>query len=65
MSEEEKKANVFEVSLEPGRAPTLKQLERAYIERILALAGNNKAKAVKMLGIGRTTLYRKLGMRRT
>lgn len=58
-SEEERH---FEINLD---APiSLRELERRYIERVLALCGGNKTKAFKVLGIGRTTLYRKLGLRK-
>jgi two-component system response regulator HydG len=39
---------------------TLQLLERRYITRVLALLGNNKARAALRLGIDRRTLYRKL-----
>lgn len=52
----------FEVNLETPIP--LRDLERKYIERVLALCKGNKTKAFKVLGIGRTTLYRKLGMRK-
>jgi DNA-binding NtrC family response regulator len=38
----------------------LDQIEREVILRTLALAGGNKAKAARMLGIGLKTLYRRL-----
>ena len=38
----------------------LKQLERRAILRALKLAANDKARAARLLGIGKTTLYRKL-----
>ena len=37
---------------------TLEQLERRYVVRVLALVGNNKARAAQRLGIDRRTLYR-------
>lgn len=39
---------------------TLEQLERRYVLRVLALLGNNKARAAQRLGIDRRTLYRKI-----
>ncbi|MBX3463868.1 MAG: sigma 54-interacting transcriptional regulator [Planctomycetes bacterium] len=41
----------------------LAQLERWAIERALAAAKGNKAEAARLLGIGRRTLYSKLGQR--
>ncbi len=43
-----------------GEAPTLDQLERQHIIKVLKQAANNKTQAAKMLGIGTATLYRKL-----
>jgi DNA-binding NtrC family response regulator len=54
----------FEVDLEEQPPPTLKEVEKRYIETVLERCGGNKSKAFKVLGIGRTTLYRKLGMRK-
>ncbi|MET0386684.1 MAG: sigma-54 dependent transcriptional regulator [Polyangiales bacterium] len=39
---------------------SLAQLERAYIRRILEKTGGHKAKAAKILGLDRRTLYRKV-----
>lgn len=41
--------------------PTLREVERRYIVRVLALVANNKTLASRVLGIDRKTLYRKLG----
>ena len=38
--------------------------ERALVERVVAECGGNQAEAARRLGIGRTTLYRKLGRAR-
>lgn len=43
-----------------GESLTLDELERAYIYRIMDRVGGNKSRAAELLGIDRTTLYRKL-----
>ena len=43
-----------------SKAYTLKDLEREYIMRVLENTGGNKTEAAKILGVDRTTLYRKL-----
>jgi two-component system, NtrC family, response regulator HydG len=40
---------------------TLEELEDGYIRRVLAFTGGNKQRAARILGIGRKTLYRRLG----
>lgn len=40
--------------------PTLEELERKYIEKVLASTGQNKSQAAKILGIHPTSLFRKL-----
>jgi DNA-binding NtrC family response regulator len=54
----------------PGDAPaesgvrlqvqSLGDMELSYILRVLAVVGGNKASAARLLGVDRTTLYRKL-----
>ena len=39
---------------------TLADLEREYIGKVLESTQGNKSEAAKMLGVDRTTLYRKL-----
>ncbi|MBI5501908.1 MAG: sigma-54-dependent Fis family transcriptional regulator [Deltaproteobacteria bacterium] len=47
---------------EAGRQlPSLEQVEREHIRRMLALADGNRARAARWLGISEKTLYRKLG----
>jgi two-component system, NtrC family, response regulator HydG len=43
-----------------ARRPTLEQLERDYIQSVLASVGGSKREAAGILGIDRKTLYRKL-----
>jgi DNA-binding NtrC family response regulator len=43
------------------KALDLASVERWAIERALSLARGNKAEAARLLGIGRRTLYDKLG----
>lgn len=42
------------------RQPTLKELEKIYILKILEQCGGKQKDTAKILGIGRTTLWRKL-----
>ncbi len=51
---------VFGGGDDPATFPTLDELERRYIQRVLAAVGGNKALAARMLGLDRRTLYRKL-----
>jgi len=44
----------------PHTLPTLEELERRHIERAISACGGNLSQAARVLGIGRTTLYRKL-----
>ncbi len=43
--------------------PSLEEVERAYIERVLQMADGNKSKAARILGVDVTTLWRKLKTR--
>lgn len=45
---------------ELGANPSLEEMEKAYILRVLKEAGNNQSKASQLLGIDRKTLYLKL-----
>src|SRR5262249_23611060 len=42
-----------------GGVPDLRALEERHIRRVLRLAGGNKSRAARLLGISRRTLYRK------
>jgi DNA-binding NtrC family response regulator len=53
-------ARVAPQVVEPGRIQTLAELEREAIGAALAATAGNKARAAALLGIDRTTLYRKL-----
>ncbi|MEO0812423.1 MAG: helix-turn-helix domain-containing protein, partial [Myxococcota bacterium] len=46
------------IVIPPGQ--TLAQVERQVIEHTMAVCNNNRSKVALKLGIGRTTLYRKL-----
>jgi transcriptional regulator with PAS, ATPase and Fis domain len=43
-----------------SKSCTLRDLEREYIKRVLESTGGNKTEAAAILGVDRTTLYRKL-----
>jgi DNA-binding NtrC family response regulator len=45
---------------ESERLVSLEELEKKYIEQVLNAVGGNKASAARVLGVDRTTLYRKL-----
>ncbi|MDY0060216.1 MAG: sigma-54 dependent transcriptional regulator [Myxococcota bacterium] len=45
----------------PDSLPTLAEVERRYIQLVLDTVGQNKARAARILGMDRTTLYRRLG----
>jgi two-component system response regulator HydG len=44
----------------PGALRTLAEVEREHVQRVLAACGGRHAEAASILGIGRTTLWRKL-----
>ena len=46
-------------SLAAGSVANLRVLEENHIQRVLKLAGGNKSRAARLLGISRRTLYRK------
>jgi two-component system response regulator HydG len=45
---------------DPRQMPSLEDLEKNYIQRVLEAVGGNKTRAANVLGIDRRTLYRKL-----
>lgn len=47
--------------LEPLEFPPLREMERGYIQQVLAAAGQNKSQAARILGISRATLREKIG----
>ena len=51
---------LLEAALDSSTLPSLGEIERQYIERVLAHYDGNKRKAAEALGIGRRTLYRRL-----
>ena len=53
-------ANAAFATFVGDRVPTLDELERAHILKVLELCDNQKTKAAQMLGINRTTLWKKL-----
>ena len=44
----------------PQRVPTLEEIERRHIVKVLNIAEGNKTQAARMLGLDRKTLYRRL-----
>ena len=57
---EHESANLVVDSDDPVHLPTLDQLERRYVARVLKAVAGNKAQAARVLGVDRRTLYRKL-----
>ena len=49
-----------EIRGEPGSIPSLEEVERRHITRVLAAAHGNKTLAARILGVDRKTLHRKL-----
>jgi DNA-binding NtrC family response regulator len=47
-----------EASEAGGELPTLEEVERRHVERVLESVAGNKARAAKILGINRATVYR-------
>jgi len=53
----------LEIELDPKSLLPLSEVVRRYIDAVLELKDGNKAKTALALGVGRTTIYRKLGLR--
>ncbi len=45
---------------DPSALPSMEEVERQYMRKVLEAVGGNKAQAARILGIERKTLYRKL-----
>jgi DNA-binding NtrC family response regulator len=52
--------DLFPLTEAVAKVYTLKELERHYIMRVMEAASGNKTEAARILGVDRTTLYRKL-----
>jgi len=50
----------FSLRLIEGRPPTLDELEKAYIERLLAYTGGNRTQAARLLGVSYPTIAKKI-----
>jgi propionate catabolism operon transcriptional regulator len=59
---------LFEEAAAPAREPDLRATrqasERSHVDRVVAECGGNLSEAARRLGVGRSTLYRKLAERR-
>ena len=51
---------VLVASNDPTELVSLEEVERRYVERVMQAVGGNKRRAAEILGLDRTTLYRKL-----
>jgi two-component system response regulator HydG len=57
---EYKPSHVLVASNDPSELVSLAEVERRYVERVMQAVGGNKRQAAQILGLDRTTLYRKL-----
>jgi DNA-binding NtrC family response regulator len=57
---EHKSKSVVVATDDPDDLPTLEDLERRYIGRVLEITAGNKSHAARILGVERRTLYRRL-----
>ncbi len=55
-----KTSHVLVASQDPQELVSLAEVEKRYIARVMQAVGGNKTAAAKLLGIDRTTLYKKL-----
>jgi DNA-binding NtrC family response regulator len=53
-------ASIVPDTTDPDRMPCMAEIERRYIEHVLATVGGNKSRAAQILGFDRKRLYRKL-----
>jgi two-component system response regulator HydG len=53
-------SHVLVAANDPSELVPLAEVERRYVERVLEAVGGNKRQAAQVLGLDRTTLYRKL-----
>ncbi|WP_153555685.1 sigma-54-dependent transcriptional regulator [Roseimaritima sediminicola] len=51
---------VFIGGLDPAELVTMEEIERRYIEHVLAAVGGNQTQAARILGLDRKTIYRKI-----
>jgi transcriptional regulator with PAS, ATPase and Fis domain len=54
-------SHVLVASENPAELMPLEEVEQRYIAKVLEAAGGNKSLAAKILGVDRTTLYRRIG----
>jgi two-component system response regulator HydG len=55
-----KSSHVLLAGSDPAELVTLEEVERRYIQRVMEAVSWNKSDATRVLGIDRSTLYRKL-----
>jgi len=55
-----RRSHVLVASDDPSELPSLEEVERRYILRVVEAVGGSKTIAARVLGLGRKTLYRKL-----
>ncbi|MGD0523873.1 MAG: helix-turn-helix domain-containing protein, partial [Polyangiaceae bacterium] len=53
-------SHVLVAANDPTELVSLDEVERRYVERVMQAVGGNKRQAAEVLGVDRTTLYRKL-----